>query len=287
MNGPLTVAVSPCPNDTFIFAAWMLGLTPGVAGAPARFAWADVERLNQAARDGRFDVVKLSAAAALELREDYEILPAGAAFGAGAGPKLVARPDAPAEPDTVAVPGLRTTALAVLRAALERPFTAEPMLFSDIPEAVAQGRADAGLLIHETALVPERHGLEVRLDLGAWWVARTGGAPLPLGVIAARRSLPDAVRQGAARAIRASLEHARSRPENVRPLVRALAQELDDATLGAHIEAYVNDMSLDMGESGRKALALLETLGDGQCPRYAAQAPTACPSGPKTDTDPS
>ncbi|WP_461209691.1 1,4-dihydroxy-6-naphthoate synthase [Desulfocurvus sp. DL9XJH121] len=260
MNGSLSVAISPCPNDSFIFAAWILGLAPEAARIPARFTWADVEELNQAAEARRFDVVKLSAAAALGLTDSYEILPSGAAFGLGAGPKLVARPDAPARPRVVAVPGLRTTALAVLRAAMDEPFEAKPMLFSDIVAAVQAGRADAGLLIHETALAPERHGLEIRLDLGAWWADATNGAPLPLGVIAARRDLPGDVRQGAARAIRASMEQARTAPESILPLVRILAQELDEAILAAHIEAYVNDLSLDMGGRGREALKHLEAM---------------------------
>ena len=143
MSRSLSVAISPCPNDTFIFSAWLLGLVPGVRNMPARFTWADVEQLNQAAGAGRFDVVKLSAATALGLRDDYEILPSGAAFGTGAGPKLVARPDAPAHPATVAVPGLHTTALAVLRTALKHPFEPVPMLFSDVAGAVQEGRADA------------------------------------------------------------------------------------------------------------------------------------------------
>lgn len=281
----LSVAISPCPNDTFIFAAWVLGLVPGVAGRPARFGWADVEELNDAAENGRYDVVKLSAAAALHLEGDYEILASGAAFGAGAGPKLVALPDAPEHPATVAVPGLRTTALAVLRGALPKPFTPVPMLFSDVAAAVAQGRADAGLLIHETALVPERHGLELRLDLGRWWNDHAGGTPLPLGVIAAKRSLPEAVRRGAETAIRASLEHARTRSSDIRPLVRALAQELDDATLDAHIAAYVNDMSLDMGKRGHEALALLARMSRRHENHPDDACRTACVSGAKPDTD--
>lgn len=260
---PLSVAVSPCPNDTFIFAAWVLGLSPGPGPEPradACFHWADVQQLNQSAAAGRFDVVKLSAAAALALEDRYEILPCGGAYGTGAGPKLVARPDGPEAPRTVAVPGLDTTAFAVLRAALGPGFTALPMRFDHIAPAVARGGADAGLLIHETALVPERYGLTLRLDLGAWWAGHGGGTPLPLGVIAARRDLPEARRRGVAEAIRASLTLARERREAVWPLVRALARELDDATLEAHIAAYVDDLSLDMGATGRAALDALRAL---------------------------
>ncbi|BBD09683.1 1,4-dihydroxy-6-naphthoate synthase [Desulfovibrio ferrophilus] len=260
MNAPLTVAISPCPNDTFIFGAWILGLTPDRTGRPARFAWADVEELNRAAERQRFDVIKMSAATALELEEHYEILPTGSAFGAGVGPKLVVRPDGPQRPATIAVPGLKTTAFAVLRAALGHDFSPVPMLFSNIVDAVANGKVDAGLLIHETALVYDRYGLELRLDLGAWWAEQGAGTPMPLGVIAVRRSLPESLRQGVAQTLRASLELARKDSAPIWPLIRALAQELDNATLNAHIKAYVTDMSLDMGPMGVLALDRLRTI---------------------------
>ncbi|NJB68214.1 1,4-dihydroxy-6-naphthoate synthase [Desulfobaculum xiamenense] len=263
MNTPLSVAISPCPNDTFIFAAWILGLVPERLSRPVRFFWADVEELNQSAAAGRHDVIKLSAAAALALSDDYEILPSGAAFGHGAGPKLVTRPDAPATLRTIAVPGLHTTAYTVLRAALPQGFTPVPMLFSDIVDAVREGRVDAGLVIHETALVYARHGLELRMDLGAWWNAQGVSAPIPLGVIAARRDLPPEDRDAVVATIRASLAHARAARADIWPLVRTLAQELDDETLERHIAAYVNDLSDDMGEAGRAALDLLSRLASG------------------------
>lgn len=257
-DSPLTVAVSPCPNDTFIFGAWVLGLA-GADSPEARFSWADVEELNESAAAGRFDVVKMSAATGIAVEDVYEILPCGGAFGTGAGPKLVTRPDVSQPFETIAVPGLNTTAYTVLGAALEYPFKAVPMLFSDIAGAVAEGRVDAGLLIHETALVPERYGLKLDLDLGAWWHEHHDGIPLPLGVIGVRRSLGPHVRDAVASTIRASLMVARNRGEAVRPLIKAFARELDDATLDAHIAAYVDDFSLDMGQPGQQALASLRT----------------------------
>ncbi len=249
----LTVAVSPCPNDTFIFGAWVLGYVPGAPGA--RFFWHDVEELNQAAGRGAYDVVKVSAVCGLGLA-DYEILDAGAAFGKGAGPKLVALPDAPREPRRVAVPGLRTTAYALLRTALGPGFEPVPVLYDRIVEEVQSRRVDAGLLIHETALVPQRYGLEIRMDLGRWWDGQ-GVGPLPLGVICARKSLGAAMLAEVDRTIRASLDAAREDRERVWPLARSLARELDDPTLCAHIEAYVDDLSRDMGQVGRAALKRL------------------------------
>ncbi|MBU1003856.1 MAG: 1,4-dihydroxy-6-naphthoate synthase [Proteobacteria bacterium] len=260
MNAPLTVAISPCPNDTFIFGAWVQGLIPDCLGRPVRFVWADVEELNNAAEQGRFDVLKLSAAAALDLEDSYEILSAGAAFGVGAGPKLLVRPDSPRQLRTIAVPGLKTTAFAVLRAALGHDFSPVPMLFSDIVDAVSQGQTDAGLVIHETALVHDRYGLELRLDLGAWWAEHGAGTPMPLGVIAARRSLPEDLRRAVTQTIRASLEHAHRHRASIWPLIHSLAQELDNDTLCAHIEAYVTEMSLKMGPRGVLALDRLRAI---------------------------
>ncbi|MDY7001409.1 MAG: MqnA/MqnD/SBP family protein, partial [Thermodesulfobacteriota bacterium] len=132
--------------------------------------------------------------------------------------------------------------------------------YDQVAGAVASGLADAGLLIHETALVPERHGLEVRLDLGRWWAGKTGGVPLPLGVIVASREFAPETSEQIGRTIRDSLAFARQNREAVWPLVRAHARELDDETLEKHIRAYVNDMSLDMGETGHEALSRLEEM---------------------------
>lgn len=252
----LRVAVSPCPNDTFIFGAWVLGYVPDAPDA--RFFWHDVEELNQAAGRGEYDVVKVSAVRGLAL-EEYEILDAGAAFGRGAGPKLVALPGATKEPKRIAVPGLMTTALALLRGALGPGFTAVPVIYDRIVEEVLSGRVDAGLLIHETALVPQRYGLEIRMDMGKWWDGQ-GAGPLPLGVICGRKALGKETLAEVERTIRASLDAARENRERVWPLARSLARELDDPTLCAHVDAYVDDMSRSMGQAGRDALARLWAL---------------------------
>lgn len=269
---PLTVAISPCPNDSFIFAAWVLGRVQEHLSRPVRFAWADVEELNQSAARGEYDVVKMSSAAALTLTDSYEILPAGAAFGKGAGPKLIARPDSPEELKTIAVPGLGTTAFTVLCAALPNGFTPVPMLFSDIVKAVQDKKVDAGLVIHETALVYARYGLELRMDLGAWWKEQGEVAPIPLGVIAAKKSLPQEERDAVITTIRESIRFAQDHREDVWPLITTLAQELDDETLERHIVAYVDELSYDMGQAGRSALKRLSELASRTAAAHAADA---------------
>jgi 1,4-dihydroxy-6-naphthoate synthase len=259
---PLTVAISPCPNDTFIFGALVLGLTPGPAGRDCRFFWHDVQELNQGAFTGTWDVVKVSAAAALRLTDRYVILPCGGAFGLEHGPKLVTRAGFRGRPERIAVPGLDTTAMHVLNAALDGRFTPVPMIFHAIVDAVLAGEVDAGLLIHETALVYDRYGLTLHTDLGQWWRERTGGLPLPLGCIVARNELGATAHSAIADAIRASILHAREHADSVMPFIASLARELDAATLDQHIDAYVNDYSLDMGPGGQAALNTLQTFRD-------------------------
>ena len=172
----VSFAISPCPNDVTIFGALLLGRV-ALPEARVEFVFEDVETLNEAALAGAYDVVKVSAAMAAPLAEAYAVLPAGAAFGFGAGPKLVVAKGFAGRPRSVAVPGLRTTAATLLRAALAEdapglppPDAAfVPVRYDGIVAAVQSGRAEAGLLIHETALAAASHGLELLLDLGVWW----------------------------------------------------------------------------------------------------------------------
>lgn len=257
MTTALTIAISPCPNDSFIFAALALGLTPKPEGRDCRFFWHDVQELNQNALT--WDVTKVSAAMALRLQDSHVILSSGGAFGCEHGPKLVTRPDFRGQPKRIAVPGLDTTAMLVLSAALPS-FTAVPMRFDAIVEAVATGQTDAGLLIHETALVYAQYGLTLHTDLGLWWAKRSQGLPLPLGCIVAKRNLGPRLHAALDESIRASIHHARRQPDHVQPLIAALAKELDAATLEQHIAAYVNAFSLDMGTQGLEALNMLHTF---------------------------
>lgn len=255
----LTVAISPCPNDTFIFGSWILGHVPGPHNQDARFFWHDVQELNQGALSGAWDIVKVSAATALRLTE-YSILSCGGAFGLEHGPKLVTRSDFHGQPRTIAVPGLDTTAMCVLRAALGFSFEPVPMIFHSIVQAVLSGTVDAGLLIHETALVYDRYGLALHTDLGHWWREATNNLPLPLGCIVLRKSLQH-VQSAVEATLCASIKHARAHPQDTWPFIAALARELDTTTLCRHIDAYVNDYSLDMGPHGQAALSTLQTFG--------------------------
>lgn len=270
----LSLAISPCPNDTFVFHALVHGLVPG---APAvTVTYADVDVTNTAAERGAFDLVKVSYAALPWLLEDYHLLPCGGALGRGCGPLVLARPDrAPTSavtastgsdsrvtgfPDrvdlsgaTVAVPGDRTTAYLLFRlwSAGRPPARIEVVPFHDIMPGVAAGRYDAGLVIHEARFTYPRHGLTALVDLGEWWEADTG-LPIPLGAILARRGTVDP--EAAAGWIRESVSRAWADPTASRDYVLTHAQEMEPDVVERHIGLYVNEFTADLGEVGYAAV---------------------------------
>jgi 1,4-dihydroxy-6-naphthoate synthase len=257
LTARLRVAISPCPNDLFIFGGWILGLRPWTRDFS--FVFKDVQELNCEAEDFGYDLIKLSAVQALRLRHRWQVLSAGGAFSLGHGPKLVVR-QGRSRPRRIAVPGLDTTAFLLLRAAADWEFDPVPTRYDRIIGAVVRGEAEGGLLIHESALVFRSHGVEMLLDLGEWWSEETGGLPLPLGVIALRESIAEQLGGELSEQIRASLRLAQRDPAPVWPLVRAMAQETDDRVIEAHIKAYVNRLSEDFGEQGSEGLKLLHAL---------------------------
>jgi 1,4-dihydroxy-6-naphthoate synthase len=250
----LTLAHSPCPNDTFIFHALSHGLVPGAP--PVEVTYADVDVTNSTAQDGRYDLVKVSYAALPWLLDRYTLLPCGGALGRGCGPLVLTAGGAPVAGGTVAVPGERTTAYLLFRlwAAANPPARVEVVPFNEIMPGVAAGRYDAGLVIHEARFTYQRYGLTCVQDLGAWWEEQTG-APIPLGAILANRSTVDA--EQAAGWIRASLRHAWAHPEDSRGYVLAHAQEMEPAVVDQHIGLYVNEFSEDLGAEGYRAVRLL------------------------------
>jgi 1,4-dihydroxy-6-naphthoate synthase len=262
----LSLAYSPCPNDTYIFAAWTRGMLAGAP--PVEVVLDDVEALNEAARAGRFELTKVSYGAIPYLLDRYRILRAGGALGRGCGPLVIAKPDAngavPALADfkphaRIAIPGVMTTAFLLLRLALQRPIDVVPMRFDAIVDAVASGAVDAGLIIHESRFTYQLSGLAQVADLGAWWESETGN-PIPLGAILVRRDVPDAEARAIDETIRASLAFARRDEAAVAPYVREHAFEMDEAVMRAHIGLYVNDYSVDLGNDGVAAIEQLFEL---------------------------
>jgi len=252
----LTLAYSPCPNDTYIFAALTNGL---LERAPTvRVHFADIEELNTAAARAEHELTKVSYGAIPYLMRDYRILRAGGALGRGCGPLVVARPGAatalPALRDLrIAIPGERTTAFMLLQLALGgRPETRQ-LRFDQIIPAVASGEVDAGLIIHESRFTYADAGLVRVADLGEWWES-IAGMPIPLGAILARNDFDETHAHEINEAIRASLRFARTHDDAIMPFVREHAFEMSDDVMRKHIELYVNNYSDDVGDEGIAAV---------------------------------
>jgi len=263
----LSLAISPCPNDTFVFHALVHGLVPDAP--PVNVTYADVDVTNTTAQ--AYDLVKVSYAALPWLGDDYALLPCGGALGRGCGPLLLVRgDDADSDLDPrrppgaatragrsrgargtevrLAIPGERTTAYLLFRLWAEQvggwPAAVEVVPFHEIMPGVAAGRYDAGLVIHEARFTYPRYGLRELVDLGAWWEQDTG-LPIPLGAILARRATVDPDR--AAEWVRASVRAAWADPAASRAYVLAHAQEMELDVVDRHIALYVNEFTLDLG----------------------------------------
>ena len=253
---PLTLAYSPCPNDTYIFAALTHGLLADAP--PVRAHLEDIENLNTSARKGDYELTKVSYGAIPLLMDGYRILRSGGALGRGCGPLLVARPDRADSLEAmrdriVAIPGEMTTAFMLLRLAMgKRPPTIQ-MRFDAIIDAVASGAVDAGLIIHESRFTYAESGLVCIVDLGDWWERETQ-MPIPLGAILARKDLDEPTVRDAEGAIRRSLQYARENERRVMPYVREHAFEMDERVMRRHIDLYVNEYSDDVGASGEAAV---------------------------------
>lgn len=260
MSAKLSLGYSPCPNDTFIFHGLASGAVLWPGGLDITLA--DVEELNGLAASGLLDVVKVSAAAAVGVLNDYVLLRAGGAMGYGVGPILVTRRAGglgSLNGKIIAIPGRKTTANMLLGLCCREAgvsVTLKEMVFDEVMPAVVSGEVDAGVVIHEGRFTFEGFGLTRLLDLGAWWEGKTG-LPIPLGAIAIRRSLGLDIARAMNDAIRRSVLNARKNPEGAWAYIKEHAQEMDDAVIREHIETFVTDYSLDIGEVGEKAVTRL------------------------------
>ena len=254
----LSLGFSPCPNDTFIFDALVHGRVC-CAGLGFSERLEDVETLNRLALSGLLDVSKVSYHLLGHILPEYLLLRSGGALGRGCGPLLVAREEL--DPRRlagrkIALPGRYTTAALLLR--LFDPSLADFVYlpFDQIMKAVADGSVAAGVIIHESRFTFASYGLSKILDLGQWWEQETGH-PIPLGGIAARRSLGRETLLALERGIAQSVASAFENPEQARPYIRAHSQEMSDEVCAAHIGLYVNDFSRGLGEEGEASVRLL------------------------------
>ncbi len=266
----IVVAHSPDSDDAFMF----YGLASGAVGSDKYQidqVLSDIESLNRAAFEGRYEVTAVSFHAYAHLFDKYALLPHGASMGDRYGPVLVTRRGGSTSLDgvKVAIPGTLTTAFLALR--LYRPDVEyHVMPFDEIQNAVRDGRAQAGLLIHEGQLTYAEEGLQKIVDLGEWWADRTGGLPLPLGGNVIRRDLgPEAI-QEVSRLLHDSIAYALSHRQDAVSYAQQFGRGLDKGRTDRFVGMYVNDLTLDYGDRGRAAVARLfeESFTKGLIPNW-------------------
>jgi len=254
----LTLGFSPCPNDTFIFDA-LVNKKIDTEGFDFEVHLEDVQTLNQWALQGRLDLSKISYGVLPLVTDKYQLLDAGGALGKGVGPLLIAKKPIPVDriPDcTIAIPGQNTTAHLLFSLAHPNARKKQFMIFSAIEDAVLSGQVDCGVIIHENRFTYQQKGLVKLADLGEFWEATTG-APIPLGGILAKKDLAPGITSRINNLIRKSLEYAFQHYPALPDYVRQHSQEMDEHVMRQHIDLYVNNYSLDLGEDGHKAVETL------------------------------
>ena len=249
----LSLHISPCPNDTFAFDALINHRIEHDFDLSVEYH--DIEELNEGVLRGEPDISKISYAVYPLVADKYRLLDSGSALGRGNGQLLVRRKGETGKIRTVISPGKNTTANALLMRYFP-DVKVQHMLFSEIAEAVEQGKADAGVLIHEGRFVYERRNLELVADLGKMWEHETN-LPLPLGAIIVKREIGEKVVSEFDKLLADSVRFAFDNPQSSRSFIKQHAQELEDDVIEKHISLFVNDYTISLGEEGRKAVERL------------------------------
>lgn len=253
-----SLGFSPCPNDCFIFDA-LVHKKIDTQGIDFTIVMEDVEALNQRAFKQELDITKLSYHAFLYLTDYYLLLNSGSALGFNCGPLLVKNTKikiTDIDNAIIAIPGKYTTANFLLSLAFPQAKNKKEILFSDIEQAVLSHEVDAGLLIHENRFTYEEKGLEKIIDLGEFWDSLIH-APIPLGGIVVSNKIDVSLQRTIDQLIKNSVEYAFQNPESCMLFVKQHAQEMSEDVMKKHIALYVNQFSVDLGETGKNAIQLL------------------------------
>jgi len=251
----LSLGFSPCPNDTYIFDA-LVHQKVDTEGLEFDYLMADVEKLNSEAFNETPDVTKLSFHAFMHLAGRYLLLDSGAALGFGAGPMVVSRNLSGMNElagKTVVIPGRYTTANLLFTLANKSQVEIVELLFSEIENAILSGKADAGVIIHESRFTYQSKGLHKLIDLGEYWEQLTG-SPIPLGGIVAHKRLGSEVISKIQRSLRRSVEYANLHKGEANEFIKCNAQEMDEVVMQKHIDLYVNKFSISLGIEGKTAI---------------------------------
>src|SRR3982751_5080206 len=269
MPQKITVAHSPDSDDAFMF----YGLASGAVethGIEVDQVLSDIETLNRDAFEGKYEVTAVSFDAYTHLADKYALLPHGASMGDNYGPIVVAKNDnvSGVKGRTIAIPGTLTTAYLALQI-YEKDFQPVVVPFDEIEQFVLDGKADAGLLIHEGQLTYAENGLRKIVDLGEWWAERTGGLPLPLGGNIIRRDLGPEMIGKVSKLLHDSIAYALSHRNEAVEYAQQFGRGLDKDRTDTFVGMYVNDLTLGYGERGRKGVERLmaEAFEKGLIPR--------------------
>jgi 1,4-dihydroxy-6-naphthoate synthase len=254
----LSLGFSPCPNDTFIFDA-MVNRKIDTGDFEFDVMLEDVQTLNRWALEKKLDLSKVSYGVWPLLQKDYSLLDAGGALGNGVGPLLISKNNILLKDInqlTIAIPGEHTTANLLFSLAFPQAGRKKFMLFSQIEAAVLQDEVDCGVIIHENRFTYMQKGLVKQMDLGEFWEQKTK-APIPLGGIVMSNEFSPALRGEIDRLIRDSVAYAEAYYPDLSDYVVQHAQEMQESVMRQHIDLYVNQFSLSLGDEGRRAVEKL------------------------------
>jgi len=254
----INVGHSPDPDDAFMFYA-LAHDKLDTGELQFRHELQDIETLNRRALRGELEVTAVSIHAYSLLLDRYALLPSGCSMGDRYGPMVVAKAPLTIEQlktKRLAVPGTLTTAFLTLRLLLPRGFEFEVLPFDQILDAVAAGKYDAGLIIHEGQLTFQNQGLRLIVDLGVWWQERTG-LPLPLGGNVVRRDLGGPTISKISRLLKESIRYALDHRQDALTYALQYARDMDRSLADQFVGMYVNDWTLDYGPRGREAVRRL------------------------------
>jgi 1,4-dihydroxy-6-naphthoate synthase len=255
----LKIAISPCPNDTFIFEKIYLKQLQ-IEGVEFQFDFMDIEELNKCARNATHDIIKISYAQYFGVEENYQLLHSGGAMGFGVGPLLVQKKgnQLDAINAKVAIPGKHTTANFLLTYLFPELKNKEELIFHDIEKAVAESKYDAGLIIHESRFTYEEKGLEKVADLGDLWQQKTN-LPIPLGGIVMHKKHNAQLIAHVEELISDSIPDLNTEII-LTPFIRENAQEMSEHVMAQHIQLYVNEFSKQIGKEGYAAIQIMKSV---------------------------
>lgn len=254
-----TLGFSPCPNDTFIFDA-LVNHKIDTEGFSFDVQLEDVQTLNEWAKADKLHISKISYGVLPLVQDKYSLLSSGGALGKGVGPLLISKKSVAdlkeVDEMLIAVPGINTTAHLLFSLAFPQAKNKKFLVFHEIENAVLNGTVDAGVIIHENRFTYQDKGLVKLMDLGTNWEEKLN-CPIPLGGIIMQKKFEPAIQLKIESLIKKSVEYAFENYPNLTEYVREHAQEMSESVMRQHIDLYVNNYSIDLGEEGRKAVATL------------------------------